>query len=116
MNQKDNSPNVVISDRTREIFRSVLDVLLNAEEQGGPDGIEYIALMRAISAECKRREANYEAVSDKDANDALVAALENYQQWMELYAEFKNLDHPETRAQKLLATGRAALAKAKGRE
>lgn len=48
-----------------EIFARVVDAMQGAEEPGGPEGADYMALMSAISAEAASRgkafaEANWE--------------------------------------------------------
>lgn len=44
-----------------EILSSVLDAMQRAEELGGPEDQDYVALMGAISAEAKARIANFKA-------------------------------------------------------
>lgn len=46
-----------MNDTTRrQFFIPVLDAMQSAEEMGGPEGLEYIALMDAIIAQATERK------------------------------------------------------------
>lgn len=40
---------------SESIYKGVVEAMQNAEELGGPEGIEYVALMLKISEEANRR-------------------------------------------------------------
>lgn len=51
-----------MSATAKEIFDNVIKALQDAEEMGGPEGEDYLALMRAISNEALARAENYRDV------------------------------------------------------
>lgn len=48
-----------MSPNAQAILKSVLDAMQYAEELGGPEGADYLALMDAIALESSTRAANY---------------------------------------------------------
>jgi hypothetical protein len=51
----------------REIFAAYLDAVQPAEERCGPEGQDYVALMRAIASEATQRAENALAIQSEDS-------------------------------------------------
>lgn len=48
-----------MNDTTQMFFKDVMTAMQNAEEAGGPEGKEYMKLMKEIAKEAIRRRAVY---------------------------------------------------------
>lgn len=51
----------------QRIFRDVLEAMQNAEELGGPEGDNYVALMKCIAAEAIERISNFRSHTPKSS-------------------------------------------------
>jgi hypothetical protein len=51
-----------LTNIAQDIFRNVLDAMQNAEEFGGPEGLDYSNLMQAIADEARTRLRNFHNV------------------------------------------------------
>jgi hypothetical protein len=58
-----------LSDRAKQIYGNVEDVMQDAEEMEGVSGMDYVYLMEEIMDEASKRKSNHERLMDESLQE-----------------------------------------------